>query len=49
MYQRLRHHDGANGAPMLRKIADAWRDLSKAGDPVELAIVTNRAPDAADP
>jgi hypothetical protein len=49
MYQRLRHDDGANGAPMLRKIADAWRDLTEAGDSAELAIVSNRAPDPANP
>ena len=45
----LTQSSSANGAPMLRKIADAWRDLTKAGDPAELAIVTNRAPDPADP
>ena len=40
----------ATGGPsILRKIADAWRKLAAAGDPVELAIVTNRAPDPADP
>jgi hypothetical protein len=37
------------GPSILRKIADAWRRLAAAGDPVELAIVTNRAPDPADP
>jgi hypothetical protein len=40
----------ATGGPsILRKIADAWRRLAVAGDPVELVIVTNRAPDPADP
>jgi hypothetical protein len=37
------------GPSILRKIAGAWRQLTNAGDPVELAIVTNRAPDPADP
>jgi len=40
----------ATGGPsILRKIADAWHRLAAGGDPVELAIVTNRAPDPADP
>lgn len=39
----------ATGGPsILRKIADAWRKLAAAGAPVELALVTNRAPDPAD-
>jgi hypothetical protein len=37
------------GPSILRKIAAAWRELAGAGDPVDLAIVTNRAPDSADP
>jgi len=38
------------GSPsILRKIVAAWRQLTAAGEPVELAIVTNRAPDPADP
>lgn len=37
------------GPSILRKIATAWRQLTSAGEPVELAIVTNRAPDPADP
>jgi len=37
------------GPSILRKIATARRQLTNAGDPVELAIVTNRAPDPADP
>jgi len=37
------------GPSILRKIAAAWRGLTAAGDPVELALVTNRAPDPADP
>ena len=45
----LTQPSSANGTPILRKIADAWRDLTKAGNPAELAIVTNRAPDPADP
>ena len=45
----LTQPSSANGTPILRKIADAWHDLTKAGDPAELAIVTNRAPDPADP
>ena len=40
---------GTGGPSILRKIAAAWRELSGAGDPVDLAIVTNRAPDSADP
>jgi hypothetical protein len=40
----------ATGGPsILRKIADAWRKLTAAGEPVELAIITNRAPDPTDP
>jgi hypothetical protein len=40
----------ATGGPsILRKIADAWGRLGAAGDAVELALVTNRAPDPADP
>lgn len=40
----------ASGGPsILRKIADAWRQLAGTSEPVELAIVTNRAPDPADP
>jgi len=40
----------ATGGPsILRKIADAWRKLATPGEPIELAIVTNRAPDPADP
>ena len=37
------------GPSILRKIAAAWRQLTDTGDPVELAIVTNRAPAPADP
>ena len=37
------------GPSILRKIADAWRGLVAAGEPVELALVTNRPPDPADP
>jgi hypothetical protein len=37
------------GPSILAKIAAAWRQLTGAGDPVELAIITNRAPDPADP
>jgi hypothetical protein len=36
------------GPSILRKIATARRQLTNVGDPVELAIVTNRAPDPAD-
>jgi hypothetical protein len=39
----------SGGQPILRKIADAWRNLASAGQPVELAIITNRAPDPTDP
>jgi len=37
------------GLSILRKIAAAWRRLAATGEPVELAIITNRAPDPADP
>jgi SMODS-associated and fused to various effectors sensor domain len=37
------------GPSILQKIAAAHRQLTSSGDPVELAIVTNRAPDPADP
>jgi hypothetical protein len=37
------------GPSILWKIADAWRKLTAVANPVELAIVTNRAPDPADP
>lgn len=37
------------GPSILWKIAAAWRQLTEAGDRVELAIVTNRAPDPSDP
>ena len=37
------------GPSILRKIATARRQLTNVGNPVELAIVTNRAPDPADP
>jgi hypothetical protein len=41
---------GRSGGPsILCKIAAAWRQLTGAGDPVDLVIVTNRAPDPADP
>jgi hypothetical protein len=36
------------GPSILRKIATAWRQLSRQGEPVELAIITNRAPDPSD-
>jgi SMODS-associated and fused to various effectors sensor domain len=37
------------GAPIIRKIADAWRTLTAGGEPVEVGIVTNRLPDPNDP
>jgi hypothetical protein len=37
------------GPSILRKIAAAWRQLSTAEGAAELAIITNRAPDPADP
>lgn len=37
------------GRSILGKIVDARRRLSTHGEPIELAIVTNRAPDPADP
>lgn len=36
------------GPSILRKIADAWRELAPSGEQVELAIVTNRLPDPTD-
>jgi hypothetical protein len=39
----------SGGPSILRKIALSWRRLAKSGEPIELALVTNRAPDAADP
>ena len=37
------------GPSIIQKITAAWRKLTASGEPVELAIVTNRAPDPADP
>jgi hypothetical protein len=37
------------GPCILAKIAEAWRQLTNTGDPVELALITNRAPDPGDP
>ena len=37
------------GPSILAKIAAAWRQLTGEGDPVELALITNRAFDPADP
>lgn len=37
------------GPSILSKIADSWRKLTQAGDPVELGFISNRAPDPADP
>ncbi|HUZ55863.1 MAG TPA: SAVED domain-containing protein [Streptosporangiaceae bacterium] len=34
---------------ILAKIAAAWHQLTGTGEPVELALITNRAPDPADP
>lgn len=36
------------GPSILAKIAKSWQDLTRGGDRVELALVTNRAPDATD-
>lgn len=36
------------GPSILQKIADAWRKLAGQGAPVELAIISNRAPDPSD-
>lgn len=36
------------GPSILRKIAASWRRLTESGEPVELALVSNRAPDPAD-
>jgi hypothetical protein len=37
------------GPSILQKIATTWQTLTLSGDPVELAIVTNRLPDPDDP
>jgi hypothetical protein len=39
----------AAGRSILRKISEAWRHLSDVGAPVDLELVTNRAPDPSDP
>lgn len=39
----------AGGPSILQKITAAWRRLAPSGEPVELAIVTNRLTDPADP
>lgn len=39
----------AGGPSILNKIARAWRTLSSDGSSVDLALVTNRAPDPGDP
>lgn len=39
----------SNGPSILRKIADAWKELSKPGEPIEVVLVTNRFPDPNDP
>src|SRR5258708_18892629 len=41
----LTRHSRNGGPSILQKIAAAWRGLTAGGDPVELALVTNRAPD----
>lgn len=38
----------SGGPSILRKIADAWAALTRNGSPVELALVTNRAPSPTD-
>ncbi|MFF7028553.1 hypothetical protein ACFZAK_11440 [Streptomyces albidoflavus] len=38
------------GSPsILRKMAQAWQQLTKDGTPVDLALLSNRSPDAEDP
>jgi hypothetical protein len=37
------------GPSILRKLAASWQQLTSAGDGADLAIITNRAPDPADP
>lgn len=40
----------STGGPcLLKKIARAWRRVTTTGDPADLALITNRAPDPADP
>jgi SMODS-associated and fused to various effectors sensor domain len=39
----------SGGPSILRKIALAWRHLSQPGEPIELALITNRTPDSDDP
>lgn len=37
------------GPSILRKMAQAWQQLTKDGAPVDLALLSNRSPDAEDP
>jgi CBASS immunity sensor of nucleotide second messenger signals len=48
-FDYLTRPTAAGGPSILRKIADTWRELTAGGEVAELAIVTNRAPDPADP
>lgn len=45
----LLRHIAAGGPSILRKISEAWRRLSNGDAPVDVALVTNRAPDPSDP
>lgn len=47
-FEYLTQPTPAGGPSILRKIVGAWRKLAMTGEPVELAIITNRAPDPAD-
>jgi hypothetical protein len=40
---------GSGGPGVLQKIAQAWRDLTYVSVPVDLALISNRAPDPDDP
>ncbi|MET9904630.1 SAVED domain-containing protein [Streptomyces sp. NPDC006446] len=37
------------GPSILRKLAQAWQQLTEDGNPVDLALLSNRSPDAEDP
>lgn len=39
----------SGGSSILRKVVESWRRLTAEGTPVDLALITNRAPDPSDP
>ncbi len=38
----------SGGRPLLRKLSESWKGLADAGEPVDLRLTTNRAPDPGD-